>query len=375
MICFPLDNTPYEAKDMGAYLATRTRGVFSADNNLAVTPGSGMSVSVSAGLAWLKWSEYWGTAVLQEQDMTLQIDVADGVLKRIDAIVCRLDKVNNVAEIVVKKGAYASNPIVSPPDRNSSYDEIYLATILVGAGITEISTSAITDQRMNQNYCGLMRDGVTGIPTVQMQEQVQAIIKDLENTIAGIEGGSGYVFSLEGKSGHLRLDDIGAQPQTAARGVIVKADASGNLVPAEAGKDFLKPNSTALFNAVYPVGSIYISVTNTKPSYFFGGTWAAFGTGRTLVGVDTTQNEFNTVQKTGGSKTHTLTLSQIPPHSHKTVEKMGYIFYGGERAAGPAEGNGYATDSNTLNTGSAGGGEAHNNLQPYITVYMWRRIA
>ena len=169
--------------------------------------------------------------------------------------------------------------------------------------------------------------------------------------------------------------DIGAQPKTVARGIIVKADASGNLVPAEEGKDFLKPNSTALVNAVYPVGSIYISVTNTNPAYLFGGTWAAFGTGRTLVGVDTTQNEFNTVQKTGGSKTHTLTLSQIPPHSHKTVEKMGYIFYGGERAAGPAEGNGYATDSNTLNTGSAGGGEAHNNLQPYITVYMWRRIA
>lgn len=230
MICFPLDNTPYEAKDMGAYLATRTRGVFSADNNLAVTPGSGMSVSVSAGLAWLKWSEYWGTAVLQEQDMTLQIDAADGVLKRIDAIACRLDKVNNAAEIVVKKGAHASNPIVSAPDRNSSYDEIYLATILVGAGITEISTSAITDQRMNQNYCGLMRDGVTGIPTAQMQEQVQAIIKNLEDTIAGIEGGSGFVFSLSGKSGHLTLEDIGAQPQTAARSSFVKADDSGNLV-------------------------------------------------------------------------------------------------------------------------------------------------
>ena len=56
MICFPLDNTPYEAKDMGTYLATRTRGVFSSDGNLAVTPGeSGLSVSVSPGLSWHKW--------------------------------------------------------------------------------------------------------------------------------------------------------------------------------------------------------------------------------------------------------------------------------------------------------------------------------
>lgn len=176
----------------------------------------------------------------------------------------------------------------------------------------------------------------------------------------------------------LSAADVGAQPQTAARNTIVKADASGNLVAAEEGKDFLKPKSTALVNAVYPVGSIYISVTNTNPSSLFGGTWAAFGTGRTLVGVDTTQNEFNTVQKTGGAKTHTLTLSQIPPHSHKTVEKRGYAFYGGERVyepAGPASGTGYATDPNFLNTGSAGSGEAHNNLQPYITVYMWRRTA
>ena len=109
MICFPLDNTPYEAKDMGTYLATRTRGVFSSDGNLAVTPGeSGLSVSVSPGLAWLKWSDYWGTAALQEQALTLALDTADGELKRIDAIVCRLDKVNNRAEIVVKKGAPSS---------------------------------------------------------------------------------------------------------------------------------------------------------------------------------------------------------------------------------------------------------------------------
>ena len=58
---------------------------------------------------------------------------------------------------------------------------------------------------------------------------------------------------------------------------------------------------------MYPVGSIYISVTNTNPGTIFGGTWVAFGTGRTLVGIDTSQTEFNTVQKTGGEKTHTLT--------------------------------------------------------------------
>lgn len=184
MICFPLDNTPYEAKDMGTYLATRTRGVFSSDGNLAVTPGeSGLSVSVSPGLAWLKWSDYWGTAALQEQALTLDLDTADGALKRIDAIVCRLDKVNNRAEIVVKKGAPSSAPIVVPPVRDANYDELYIATVLIGAGVISISASAITDQRLNEEYCGLMRDGITGIPTASLHAQAKQILTELTDAL------------------------------------------------------------------------------------------------------------------------------------------------------------------------------------------------
>lgn len=191
MICFPLDNTPYEAKDMGTYLATRTRGVFSAESNLTVTPGeNGLSVSVSPGLAWLKWSDYWGTAALQEQALTLALDTADGALKRIDAIVCRLDKVNNRAEIVVKKGAPSSAPIVVPPVRDANYDELYIATVLIGAGVISISASAITDQRLNEEYCGLMRDGVTGIPTASLHAQAQQLIDHLRDEINGVEQGS-----------------------------------------------------------------------------------------------------------------------------------------------------------------------------------------
>lgn len=184
MICFPLDNTPYEAKDMGTYLATRTRGVFSSDGNLAVTPGeSGLSVSVSPGLAWLKWSDFWGVAALQAQVLTLDLDTADGALKRIDAIVCRLDKVNNRAEIVVKKGAPSSAPIVVPPVRDANYDELYIATVLIGAGVISISASAITDQRLNEEYCGLMRDGVTGIPTASLHAQAQQILTELADAL------------------------------------------------------------------------------------------------------------------------------------------------------------------------------------------------
>ena len=214
MICFPLDNTPYEAKDMGTYLATRTRGVFSSDGNLAVTPSeSGLSVSVSPGLAWLKWSDYWGTAALQEQALTLDLDTADGALKRIDAIVCRLDKVNNRAEIVVKKGAPSSAPIVVPPVRDANYDELYIATVLIGAGVISISASAITDQRLNEEYCGLMRDGVTGIPTAQLQEQVQQLIDHLRAEVDGIEQGSEVMLkTVYDADGDGVVDEAAAAP-------------------------------------------------------------------------------------------------------------------------------------------------------------------
>lgn len=186
MICFPLDNTEYEAKDMGAYLGTRTRGVFSAEENLAVSAGAGgLTVTVAPGLAWLKRDEYWGTAALNEAAFSLTLEAADGVLKRMDAVVCRLDKVGNRAELVVKKGSFAEEPAVAAPVRDESYDELYLATVLVDAGATDLSAESITDQRLNEEYCGLMRDGVTGIPTKAMQEQASALFNSLYEQLRG----------------------------------------------------------------------------------------------------------------------------------------------------------------------------------------------
>lgn len=125
---------------------------------------------------------------------------------------------------------------------------------------------------------------------------------------------------------------------------------------------------------LYPIGSIYISVINTNPKEYFGGTWQSFGSGRVLVGVDTAQTEFNTVMKTGGEKTHTLNTNEMPRHSHTVPGWLGSaqwaIGYVWLRAAA---GDGNTQGANSTN--DTGGGQAHNNLQPYITVYMWRRVA
>ena len=148
---------------------------------------------------------------------------------------------------------------------------------------------------------------------------------------------------------------------------------------------------------MYPIGSIYESTVNTNPQEYFGGTWEAFGAGRTTVGVDAGQTEFDQVKKTGGSKTQTLTQAQLPKitgrveagSGNKGTESRGYGAF--RTASGvfsvnsddyqysmPKRENatswpsGYGKYSFEM---SVGGDQPHNNMPPYITVYRWVRIA
>ena len=129
---------------------------------------------------------------------------------------------------------------------------------------------------------------------------------------------------------------------------------------------------------VYPVGSIYISYDSTNPGTLFGGTWEVFGKGQTLVGIDTSQTEFETVGKTGGEKTHTLTINEMPSHTHD-ISNGPYQIY--TEWIGSGEGSTFRSTPhmqspnprNPIVASNTGGSQAHNNLQPYITVYMWRR--
>ena len=123
----------------------------------------------------------------------------------------------------------------------------------------------------------------------------------------------------------------------------------------------------------FPIGSVFISVVSTNPATLLGyGTWSAFGAGRVLVGLDSADTDFDTVEETGGAKTHTLTEAEIPAHVH------------GELAPSSASSGAlkFAIDTNAsgsqaagLNTASTGGGGAHNNLSPYVVCYFWKRTA
>lgn len=193
--CFPLDNTEYEASALGAWFATRTRGVLSSGDNFAVTTsGTGMSVTLQPGYGWLRRNAHWGTVVWMEEPETFILDPADGTLSRIDVIALRLDKDNNTAQPILRKGTFSNAPTFTAPVRDTHADEVYAASILVQPGAVKILQSDVTDLRLNETYCGIMRDGITGIPTAQLQEQAQQLIEQLRTELQGVKDQTGLML-------------------------------------------------------------------------------------------------------------------------------------------------------------------------------------
>ena len=134
---------------------------------------------------------------------------------------------------------------------------------------------------------------------------------------------------------------------------------------------------TATISNAYPVGSIYMNCSNaTNPGTLLGfGTWESFGAGRVLIGIDSSDTDFDGAEETGGSKTHTLTEAQLPSHRHQVGSNDSTAGFGG--AAGNVE---FVQDAgtgigNAVNTSFTGSGQAHTIVQPYIVVYMWKRTA
>lgn len=135
-------------------------------------------------------------------------------------------------------------------------------------------------------------------------------------------------------------------------------------------------NGKQLLDIFYPVGTIYESTKSDNPSTFMGGTWSRFGNGKVLVGVNESDTDFNTVNKTGGEKTHVLTEPEMPSHTHPGENGMQFHMY--KASSGETAGDGVNSGTSfksVANTGSSGGNQPHNNLQPYVTVYRWQRTA
>ena len=126
---------------------------------------------------------------------------------------------------------------------------------------------------------------------------------------------------------------------------------------------------------LYPIGSIYMSIQDTNPSVFFGGTWERIAKGKTLVGVDENDTDFNASSKTGGEKTHTLTLDEMPKHSHKFGFMCGSNSVGNNSPYSSGRQMGYMPSNQYENTSNTGNDQPHNNMQPYYTCYIFVRTA
>ena len=133
---------------------------------------------------------------------------------------------------------------------------------------------------------------------------------------------------------------------------------------------------TFICNFIYPVGTIYMSADPADPGKKLGGTWASWGAGRVPVGVNASDADFSSAEKVGGDKAVTLTTAQMPNHNHETriykdIVGYGYLSCGlGSDVTSIVDW--YCNDHHS--TYYTGSGQAHNNLQPYITCYMWKRV-
>ena len=238
IITYPENGITYDADDASGYLATRLSGVYSAEEDFAVTAQGGLSVQVSAGQAWVRPARFKGRSIIMEQPTTVVLTEADPVRSRIDRIVLRYDAAAKKTRLQVLDGTPDStNPTAPDITRTELVYDLGLCTIRRPAGSTAITAAHITDTRADETVCGVMRDGVTGIPAAQLIQRLQADIDAMEK-----------------------------------------------------GSFYTKAEIDALLKGVnpFPVGSIYQSTNATSPAALFGGTWEQIASERVLMGASST---------------------------------------------------------------------------------------
>lgn len=246
IITYPENGITYDADDASGYLATRLSGVYSAEEDFAVTAQGGLSVQVSAGQAWVHPARFKGRSIIMEQPTTVVLTEADPVRSRIDRIVLRYDAAAKKTRLQVLDGTPGSAAPAAPEiSRTELVYDLCLAEIKRPAGSTSVTAADITDTRADETVCGVMRDGVTGIPTGTLVQQWKAVIESMR-------GGSFYT----------------------------------------------RAEVDALLKSVnpFPVGSIYQSTDPTSPAALFGGSWEEIASERVLMGASSTHAAGTTVR-------------------------------------------------------------------------------
>ena len=207
IVTYPMNNIDFDDADVAAYNATRTSGVYSAADDFAVTSAGGLDVAVSAGIAWVHPERFAGYSICKRDPDTITLPMADSTRPRIDRLVLRYDAAAKKTSLTVLTGTPDSaSPTAPEITRTALVYDLCLADIRRPAGSTEVTAADITDTRADEDVCGVMRDGVTGIPTAQLQAQALAMMTQLSTelhtkldaldaAIAAVESGSFYTKS------------------------------------------------------------------------------------------------------------------------------------------------------------------------------------
>ena len=182
IVLYPADGYDFDAADVAAYLAGLTSGVFSSAEDFPVTAADGLKVTVGAGRGWVHPSRFTGYSITKREADTLTLPLADPSLPRIDRIVMRYDAGARAASLQVLQGTASSTPTAPAISRTELVYDLCLAEITRPAGSTAVTTGQITDTRLDEKLCGIVRDGVTHIPTAELLATAKARIAELEET-------------------------------------------------------------------------------------------------------------------------------------------------------------------------------------------------
>ena len=326
IITYPLNGVVYSAEDVATYLCTRTSGVYSKETNFAVSNTGTRQITVAPGLAWINYDDFKGVSVCSREENVLTVPEADNTLNRVDRVVLQFDTSENIAAIKLKTGTPAV--AAQPPDilQNHNQYELGLCTISVPAGSTAVTAADITDTRADETVCGVMRDGVTGIPTAQLQTQVKAMLDSL-------------------------------QAEVDSRSFYTRAEVD------------------ALLKSVnpFPVGSIYQSTDPTSPAALFGGTWEQIASDRVLMGASRSHAAGTTVK----AGLPNITGSFVA-NVHYMQHEVSGAFTAGDRITSTGANNGdanvykFSLDASKSN---AVYGRSSTVQPAAYYVHIWRRVA
>ena len=196
IVLYPANDYDFDAADVAAYLAGLTSGVFSSAEDFPVTAAGGLKITVGAGRGWVHPSRFTGYSITKRESDTLTMPLADPSLPRIDRIIMRYDAGARAASLQVLQGTASSTPTAPAISRTELIYDLCLAEIARPAGSTSITTGQITDTRLDEALCGLVRDELLAAA----KERIATLEENASNSAAAAKDSAEAAKSSETKS-------------------------------------------------------------------------------------------------------------------------------------------------------------------------------